>query len=31
MRLSFKLEGRVTYADFIGTVALLLTIISLFL
>ena len=26
MRFSFKLEGRVRYADVIGTIALLLTI-----
>ena len=31
MRLSFKLEGRVRYADVIGTIALLLTILGFFL
>ncbi len=31
MRFSFKLEGRVSYADVIGTVALLLTIMGFFL
>jgi hypothetical protein len=31
MRFSFKLEGRVSYGDVIGTIALLLTIIGFFL
>lgn len=28
MRFSFKVKGRVSYADIIGTLALLLTIIN---
>ena len=31
MRLSFKLKGRVRYADVIGTIALILTLISFML
>jgi hypothetical protein len=30
MRFSFKMEGRVRYADIIGTIALLLTILGFF-
>jgi hypothetical protein len=31
MRFSFKMEGRVSYGDIVGTISLVLTIIGLFL
>lgn len=30
MRFSFKIEGRVSYGDIIGTIALVLTVIGMF-